>query len=81
MKNSLVFFLILIIGSLAATEEQQIEAVQGLVSRVLGKVLVFTSSEFAAIRGQVWIPHRCEGTPSSRVLRHSEDHEGGLRRD
>ena len=80
MKYSTVIFLILIIGSLAATEEQ-IEAVQGLVSRVLGKVLVFTSSEFAAIRGQVWIPHRCEGTPSSRVLRHSEDHEGGLRRD
>ena len=81
MKYSTVIFLILIIGSLAATEEQQIEAVQGLVSRVLGKVLAFTSSEFAAIRGQVWIPHRCEGTPSSRVLRHSEDHEGGLRRD
>ena len=51
MKYSTVIFLILIIGSLAATEEQQIEAVQGLVSRVLGKVLVFTSSEFEAIRG------------------------------
>lgn len=51
MKYSTVIFLILIIGSLAATEEQQIEAVQGLVSRVLGKVLVFTFSEFEAIRG------------------------------
>ena len=51
MKNCLFLLLILIIGSLAATEEQQIEAVQGLVSRVLGKVLVFASSEFEAIRG------------------------------
>ena len=51
MKNCLFLFLILIIGTIAATEEQQIEAVQGLVSRVLGKVLVFTSSEFEAIRG------------------------------
>ena len=49
MKCSIVILLILIIGSLAATEEQQIEAVKGLVSRVLGKVSLIIFSEFAAV--------------------------------
>lgn len=49
MKNYLFLFFILFIESLAATEEQQIEAVKGLVSRVLGKVSLIIFSEFAAV--------------------------------
>ena len=48
-KLAVFLFFILFIESLAATEEQQIEAVKGLVSRVLGKVSLIIFSEFAAL--------------------------------
>ena len=53
---------------MAATEKQQIEAVQGLVSRVLGKVCVGGYASLLAIRGQVRIPTRRESRSSPRVL-------------
>lgn len=68
MRFASVVFLILALGAMAATEKQQIEAVQGLVSRVLGKVCVGGYASLLAIRGQVRIPTRRESRSSPRVL-------------